>query len=314
MTIDDDRIRAKALSERIRQRTDITTRNLVNALQPDQFDYTDRTNLLISELAWQHVVASNIQPHNVFAHPELLEAHPEASLYYRGLALLSLKRVGRVAAVKDWETRSRTRPIPLDRALSVCRLYNSVISSIIEGASHWTLDTRSRTRPIPLDRALSVCRLYNSVISSIIEGASHWTLDNGYRNILSNMGITLDGMFRNVIGRDAEEFIKTKTADWLRERNLIVRQSGAKRFELPQNTLMVYGSEPDILFEREKSKLATIEIKGGKDPAGALERLGAMQKSFTETPVRCKNILIAGVVTPSNAVATRPNQCRSLST
>lgn len=277
MTIDDDRIRAKALSERIRQRTDITTRNLVNALQPDQFDYTDRTNLLISELAWQHVVASNIQPHNVFAHPELLEAHPEASLYYRGLALLSLKRVGRVAAVKDWETRSRTRPIPLDRALSVCRLYNSVISSIIEGASHWTLD-------------------------------------NGYRNILSNMGITLDGMFRNVIGRDAEEFIKTKTADWLRERNLIVRQSGAKRFELPQNTLMVYGSEPDILFEREKSKLATIEIKGGKDPAGALERLGAMQKSFTETPVRCKNILIAGVVTPSNAVATRPNQCRSLST
>ena len=31
--------------------------------------------------------------------------------------------------------------------------------------------------------------------------------------------------------------------------------------------------------------------------AGALERLGAMQKSFAETPARCHNFLIAGVVT-----------------
>ena len=44
--------------------------------------------------------------------------------------------------------------------------------------------------------------------------------------------------------------------------------------------------------------IATIEIKGGKDPAGALERLGAMQKSFEETPKSCQNFLIAGVITP----------------
>lgn len=43
--------------------------------------------------------------------------------------------------------------------------------------------------------------------------------------------------------------------------------------------------------------IATIEIKGGKDPAGALERLGAMQKSFDATLAKCKKILIAGVVT-----------------
>ncbi len=43
--------------------------------------------------------------------------------------------------------------------------------------------------------------------------------------------------------------------------------------------------------------MATIEIKGGKDPAGALERLGAMQKSFEETPPGCVNMLIAGVIT-----------------
>ena len=40
-----------------------------------------------------------------------------------------------------------------------------------------------------------------------------------------------------------------------------------------------------------------IEIKGGKDPAGALERLGAVKKTFDEAPVDCKNFLVAGVVT-----------------
>ncbi len=64
---------------------------------------------------------------------------------------------------------------------------------------------------------------------------------------------------------------------------------------------MRYGSEPDILFQHTESGVdrvvATIEIKGGKDPAGALERLGAVQKSFEATPPGCTNILVAGVIT-----------------
>ena len=43
---------------------------------------------------------------------------------------------------------------------------------------------------------------------------------------------------------------------------------------------------------------ATIEIKNGTDPAGALERLGAIQKSFAETPARSQNFAVLGVVTP----------------
>ena len=64
---------------------------------------------------------------------------------------------------------------------------------------------------------------------------------------------------------------------------------------------MYYGSEPDIEFREtvngEQTTIATIEIKGGTDPAGALERLGAVQKSFKETPPNSKNILVVGVVT-----------------
>lgn len=247
------------MSERIRQRTDIKTRDFVNAVN-DEFDYADKEDLMISDAAWRHVRDSNIRPHQVFAHPVLLQKHPKVSLYYRGLALLSLKRVRRVADVKGWEDGSRTKPVPQARALAACRLYNGVISSIIEGTNEWTLE-------------------------------------NGYRNILGNLGITLDGMFRNVIGKDAEQLIRTKITDWLRAKDLVVESAGSTTFTLPEGIVMVYGSEPDILFERDAKHLATIEIKGGRDPAGALERLGAMQKSFSETPAQCQNILIAGVVT-----------------
>ena len=64
---------------------------------------------------------------------------------------------------------------------------------------------------------------------------------------------------------------------------------------------MRYSSEPDIEFSRAvegaRKVIATIEIKGGKDRAGALERLGAILKSFEETPPGCTNMLIAGVIT-----------------
>ena len=105
-------------------------------------------------------------------------------------------------------------------------------------------------------------------------------------------------MFRNVIGQDAERLIKTKVDDWLREQELIEERRSRSKFILSGGVTMIYGSDPDILFARAERPVATIEIKGGKDPAGALERLGAMQKSFDATPAGCQNILIAGVVTP----------------
>lgn len=51
---------------------------------------------------------------------------------------------------------------------------------------------------------------------------------------------------------------------------------------------MVYASEPDIRFEKEASdgswkEIATIKVKGSTDPVGALERLGAVKKSFDRT-------------------------------
>ena len=122
------------------------------------------------------------------------------------------------------------------------------------------------------------------------------------------MGIGLDGTFRNIIGQDAESLIKTRISNWLDSRGLIEQVNDERtEFQLSKKYSMRYGSEPDILFRHERHRnevqiVATIEIKGGKDPAGALERLGAMQKSFEATPTGCVNFLIAGVVTPEMGI------------
>lgn len=261
----DAQIRSALISERIRQRTDLALRELIAQYQ-EALTFHPLDDLMISEQAWRHVEASGIEPKLVFAHPELLREHPTVSQYYRGLTLLPRKRVSDIAvSVDSWEDGTRKTPIP---------------------------DQRSK----------DVARLYNAVISSIIEGAANWTLENGYRNIIATMGIGLDGTFRNIIGRDAEDLIRNRIKSWLASRQLIIEHNDEEtEFELPNGYSMRYGSEPDILFQQEQSGIpqivATIEIKGGKDPAGALERLGAMQKSFEETPPGCVNMLVAGVIT-----------------
>ena len=264
--LQDAQLRSTLMSERIRQRTDLALRGLIANSEVD-LSFIPLDDLVISVQAWEYIRGSGIDPKLVFAHPELLREHPQVSQYYRGVSLLPQKRVADIAGpVSSWEDGTRKTPI-----------------------------TESQAK--------SVARLYNAVISSIIEGITTWTLENGYRNIIANMGIGLDGTFRNIIGRDAESLIKTRIRNWLDSRELILAQNpDVTEFQLPNGYSMRYGSEPDILFQQDISggtrEAATIEIKGGKDPAGALERLGAMQKSFEATPPNCVNMLVAGVVTP----------------
>ncbi len=263
------RQRARIISDKIRARTDETVRNKILAYagplsweKPEQFG--------IDMEAWRHVEETGAMPRLVFAHPDLLCMHPDASLHYRGIATLSRKRVGDiVSSVDRWEKEP--------------------------GAVR-----------VMEEKALRVARLYNAVISSIITGSTDWTLENGYRNILATIGITQDGALRNIIGQEAEQSVKDRIAEWLEGQSGIACQPNEARttwYLGAGNALrMVYASEPDIRFEKEMpdgswKEIATIEVKGGTDPAGALERLGAVKKSFDRTSARTRNFLIAGVVT-----------------
>lgn len=262
-------LRSRTLSERIKQRTDLKHRNTIENFNGN-LSFEQYEDLGISPGALNYVADGGIDLKRVFAHPDLFYIHPEVSQYYRGIALLSQKQVQSLACnVSKWEDGSYKR------------------------------------QPT-LEQCTEAAKLYNAVISSVIEGTSNWTLENGYRNILATIGISLDGFIRNKIGQDAESLIKTRIANWLATKGLTEEpayglvdiEQDASAFTLPSDTVMRFSSEPDIEITQSGRTIATIEIKGGKDPAGALERLGAMQKSFEETPRGCQNFLVAGVITP----------------
>ena len=231
-------------------------------------DYANRESLGIEETAWQRVRDAGIDPRLVFAHPSVLKAIPQASFHYRGTALLPLKRVGEIAVnVENWE-RPTANP----------RLTHENVSK--------------------------VCRLYNAVISSLITDKTDWTMENGYRNVLATIGITADGSMRNLIGQLGENEVKNRMFDWVRANGLLTGGEAPPdpsephgSWALRGDVRMKFAPEPDISFEKSGALVALIEVKAGKDPAGALERLGAIKKTFDEAPPRCENFLVAGVVT-----------------
>lgn len=264
--------RALILSKAIKRRDDVHVRRLVSNFDGDLDYLADGLEALgISDDAWEYVRNLKIEAKMVFAHPELLLLHPEASLYYRGMATLSLKLVKNIAANVDaWENLGYLG------------------------------------RKANLETCKQVACLYNEMLSAIIEGTEKWTLEDGHRNILSVIAITQDGKIRNVIGQKAENAIQKKLLDWIATVKIPMEED-SPFFVLGEakNLRMRFGSEPDILFERydeqenDWTTEVTIEIKGGTDRAGALERLGAIKKSFDKTPPRSENIAILGVVTPA---------------
>lgn len=265
--LEEARQRALIITKNIRERADEGVRQIIENFDTS-LDFEERLeDLAIAPEAWTHIVQAQFDPKMVFAHPDLLQAHPQTSLHYRGISTLSLKRVQMMAgAVNSWE------------------------------------DGTIR-RPPNQERCLSVARVYNAVISVIITGTDGWTLENGYRNILVTIGITQDGALRNLVGQEGEAAVKERISQWLDANDAIptTDHGSTTLIGAAEEVRMVYGSEPDIKFENcaggDWQIVATVEIKSGTDPAGALERLGAIQKSFEQTPPRSRNFAVLGIVT-----------------
>jgi hypothetical protein len=210
----------------------------------------------------------------VFCHPKLLQAAPTTSLYYRGMVGLSVK------AAKDY--------------------FGSVES----------IETGRVRSAINDDKAWQMARTYNFFLSSIIINSTQWTLENGHRTILATIGISVDGSMRNKVGAVGEDRIRRMIVEWIIAKRLVI-EPALSRVDLPKQlpnqiklkggVTMRFSSEPDISFEQRHIVRATVEIKGGIDPAGALERYGAAKKSF-EHAVRnspqCRNFYVGGVLTP----------------
>lgn len=270
----------------LQKKTDIEIFEQLNQLQID-LRWQPLSNLMIDDEIWEYISdQKKYDPKLVFCHPDILKILPLSSLYYRGLSALSIK------AAKD---------------------YFGAIEKIESGSPRVKISD---------DKALKMARVYNTFICSIIKGSTDWTLENGKRTIIATLGITLDGVMRNKIGAIAEERIRTLVVEWLMDKGLIINpiseiNSGVseikKVYQLVNDMTMKFSSEPDISFIKNPDKgnelVAVVEIKGGIDPAGALERYGAATKSFQSAlreNQKCRNFFLSAVYTTEleNRIAT----------
>lgn len=268
------RLRSLLIVTSLQKRSDLKALELIREY-PGELSWEPLNNLLIDPDVWTYaVVTQGYDPRLAFCHPDILRYNPATSLYYRGLCALSLK------AAKD---------------------YFGDVKRLEEGSRHSVLSD---------EKALQMARTYNAFICSIIENSTDWTLDNGYRTIVATLGITFDGVMRNRVGNIAEERIRTLILDWVINHGLLVEppltqeqvyESVPRDCTLQEGITMRFGSEPDIAFMRDDELLAIVEVKGGIDPAGALERYGAATKSFqhaVHVSPRCRNFYLGAVFTP----------------
>lgn len=256
------------------------------------YNWDERASWGIGEDAFTYISNhEEMKPIQVFCHPRLLREYPVLLAYYRNIAALSQKSIGYLIGidVKKYE------------------------------------DKQDNTIVLPTQDVFALTRLFNEHISLIIDSSiESFTGEELHALLLASTGAQIDGSWRNKIGEEAEKVVQLLLIKEAVKRNLLVafihrlgtgmdpydperledqlRDIGKYRGILLNNqTSILFSSEPDItLMGKNGLPWGVIEVKGGTDPAGALERYGAAKKSFENTrkdAPGAKTILIASCIT-----------------
>jgi len=232
----------------------------------------DLQELHISKSAFAYINKALIKPTKVFCHPYVLIKNPPLATYYRGLSGISQKGISKLAA-------------------------NT--ASLEE----------NRVKKLEFDRALKISQGFNRIISTIIDGDINYSLEDARRLLLATIGITLDGSWRNQVGETATRQVQEMLLKFISERNLSKKEPSKKGdsgitqkpIVLKNDWQIVFSSDPDVgIYDKTDQLRVAIEVKGGIDDAGALERYGAARKSFDKARhenVRCTTIYLASCVT-----------------
>lgn len=270
------------------------------------YSWEDRKSWAIGEDAFNYISThKDLHLIQVFCHPKLLREHPRLLAYYRNVAALSQKATGYLVNinVKKFENDTNGRhPLSQNQALTLSRLFNEHASLIVD-----------------------------SSIQSLSKDELHGIL-------LTSTGAQIDGSWRNAIGEEAEKVVQRLLIKEAKERNLLgaliprqgitVEPYDPSRLEeqlgnieryrgimLTNKTSILFSSDPDVsLLNAQGATVAAIEVKGGADRAGALERYGAAKKSFEEARRNdsgVTTILVASCITEE--VDTRIRQDPTIS-
>lgn len=241
----------------------------------------------ISQEAWKIITDNDIQPILVFLHPKVLQLNPRFLKYYRSVAMIPQKGLKAVSGVSNVDSVE-------DGKVEPGRLSQKQIERLVQ--------TINETMSI-------VISLASDINEKKIEGM-----------MFATAGTKIDGSWRNSIGAEGERVIRriilhellvnSEVTSIVDKDNQIHDIHGwdpgedfdcIKIINLINGYSILFSSEPDVtMFDGKGSIVGVIEIKSGLDPAGALERLGAMFKSFENTLAEYPNaitILVASCIT-----------------
>lgn len=214
----------------------------------------------ITKKAWEKVIHRGIKPVIVFAHPQTLSTIERSVSYYRMLSLVSQKSMNNLSlAVARFESG---KSIPdYEKSQLLAQHLNEIISRLIQA------DENLDAREFDLWRGMAA-------------------------------GSQAQGSWNNIKGDRIEEIVKGVFKRRIKQKSLVQKETG-NRFVLIDGRIIELAEEPDIAFYRSEEILAAIEIKGGIDTAGVLERVGAAIKSLsravTENPKAKTILLLQGV-------------------
>src|SRR5260370_798078 len=83
-------------------------------------------------------------------------------------------------------------------------------------------------------------------------------------------------------------------------------EEGLQSSSLTEGRGVTFGDEPDIAFFRDGKTVLAVEVKGGIDKAGVLERVGAALKSLSrarqENPDAVTILIVQGVSVSQQAI------------
>jgi len=218
----------------------------------------DWEHLGISQTAWNKIIHQGIKPVTIFAHPQVLMGIAGAVGYYRMLAMVSQKSMNRIGLPSTRYELGRSLPDEL-ATQGIAQHLNKIISYLVEA------DEQIDGREFDLWRGMAA-------------------------------GSQAQGSWQNTKGSKIEVIIKSILQRRLREKKWISDETAdGSRMQLIDGRLFVFADEPDVGVYKGEKIVAAVEIKGGIDTAGVLERVGAAIKSLSrakETNPESTTILI----------------------